>query len=100
MQLKALHGVHFQRLSWKHPGRGVSSLPHFRPQFSFFTSHCCTDDAVGEFMKETQTANQMVIGTKFAPLPWRQTPGSLVGACKKSLNRLGLQKTGLYIQHW
>jgi pyridoxine 4-dehydrogenase len=51
-------------------------------------------------MKETQTANQMVIGTKFAPLPWRQTPGSLVGACKKSLNRLGLQKTGLYIQHW
>lgn len=59
-----------------------------------------SEEFVGEFMKETQTANQMVIGTKFAPLPWRQTPGSLVGACKKSLNRLGLQKTGLYIQHW
>lgn len=39
------------------------------------------------------------ICTKFAPLPWRQTPGSLVGACRKSLQRLGVPKVALYIQH-
>lgn len=42
---------------------------------------------------------QVQICTKFAPLPWRQTPGSLVGACRKSLQRLGVPKVALYIQH-
>ena len=37
---------------------------------------------------------------RFAPLPWRQSPGSLVGACKKSLGRLGVDQVALYIQHW
>lgn len=47
-----------------------------------------------------QTGTTPVLCTKFAPLPWRQTPGSLVGACKKSLARLGVSQVGLYIQHW
>jgi aryl-alcohol dehydrogenase-like predicted oxidoreductase len=51
-------------------------------------------------MTETGTKGRVVVATKFAPLPWRQTPGSLVGACRKSLQRLGLPKMGLYIQHW
>ncbi|EFN59001.1 hypothetical protein CHLNCDRAFT_29451 [Chlorella variabilis] len=57
-----------------------------------------SEEFVGQFMRETGTSP--TIATKFAPLPWRQTPGSLVGACRKSLERLGLQRMGLYIQHW
>lgn len=59
-----------------------------------------SEEFVNEFMTETGTKSNVVVATKFAPLPWRQTPGSLVGACRKSLQRLGLPKMGLYIQHW
>lgn len=47
-------------------------------------------------MRETGT--QPTLATKFAPLPWRQTPDSLVGACKASLKRLGVEEVGLYMQ--
>ncbi|PSC75376.1 Aldo keto reductase [Micractinium conductrix] len=57
-----------------------------------------SEEFIGEFMRQTGTKPQ--ICTKFAPLPWRQTPGSLVGACKKSLGRLGVDQVALYIQHW
>jgi len=53
---------------------------------------------LGEFMRDADT--RPVIATKFAPLPWRQTPESLVDACKASLGRLGLDSCGLYMQHW
>lgn len=46
------------------------------------------------------TGSRPALCTKFAPLPWRQTPGSLVGACRKSLARLGVDQVDLYIQHW
>lgn len=57
-----------------------------------------SEEFVNDFMR--QTGSRPTLCTKFAPLPWRQTPGSLVGACKKSLGRLGVPKVGLYIQHW
>ena len=57
-----------------------------------------SEEFLGEFMKQTNTTP--VVATKFAPLPWRQTPDSLVDACKASLQRLGINKMGLYIQHW
>ncbi|RMZ57520.1 hypothetical protein APUTEX25_003763 [Auxenochlorella protothecoides] len=40
------------------------------------------------------------VATKFGPLPWRQSAGSLVKACKGSLERLGSQRVTLYLQHW
>lgn len=58
-----------------------------------------SEELVGEFMKARPDATPE-IATKFAPLPWRQTPGSVVGACEASLRRLGLPKMQLYIQHW
>src|SRR5512139_941690 len=46
---------------------------------------------VGQFMRETPAArDQIVLATKFAPLPWRLTPGRLLHALRASLNRLGL----------
>lgn len=57
-----------------------------------------SEEFVGEFMRASGTSP--VIATKFAPLPWRQTPESLVSACQASLGRLGIKKLGLYIQHW
>ncbi|KAL4437084.1 hypothetical protein ABPG75_004223 [Micractinium tetrahymenae] len=59
-----------------------------------------SEEWVGEFMRQTGTTSQVQICTKFASLPWRQTPGSVVGACRKSLQRLGVPKVALYIQHW
>lgn len=57
-----------------------------------------SEEFVGAFMKDTGT--NPVIATKFAPLPWKQTPESLVTTCRASLGRLGVPKVGLYMQHW
>ncbi|KAK9904950.1 hypothetical protein WJX75_006301 [Coccomyxa subellipsoidea] len=57
-----------------------------------------SEEFLGEFMKTTET--KPVIATKFAPLPWRFTSKSVVSACRASLDRLGIEKAGLYMQHW
>ena len=59
-----------------------------------------SEEFVREFMKSSKVETKPVIATKFAPLPWRQRPESVVEACKASLNRLGVDKVGLYMQHW
>lgn len=59
-----------------------------------------SETLVGEFVASTGTGSRVKVATKFAPLPWRQTPDSLVDACKASLQRLQLDQTSLYIQHW
>ncbi len=40
------------------------------------------------------------VATKFAPLPWRLTAGSVVRALRGSLRRLGLPAVDLYQIHW
>ncbi|CAG9462230.1 unnamed protein product [Pedinophyceae sp. YPF-701] len=55
---------------------------------------------IGEFDTDPASAQSPIIATKFAPLPWRQTSGSLVDACKASLARLQTDQVGLYMQHW
>lgn len=53
---------------------------------------------MAEFMRSTGTAP--VVATKFAPLPWRLTADSVVGAARASLGRLQMERMDLYIQHW
>ncbi len=56
---------------------------------------------VGQFMAETPAARaQVVLATKFAPLPWRLSPGRLLHALRESLNRLGLPRVDLYQIHF
>ena len=43
---------------------------------------------------------QLHVATKFAPLPWRQTPESVVEACKASAERLGVSQIPLYQIHF
>ncbi|KAL3146920.1 hypothetical protein ABBQ38_014891 [Trebouxia sp. C0009 RCD-2024] len=57
-----------------------------------------SEEFLQDFMKQTGT--QPVIATKFAPLPWRFREQNVVEACKKSLQRLGISKLGLYMIHW
>ncbi|KAG7671812.1 hypothetical protein Ndes2526B_g07281 [Nannochloris sp. 'desiccata'] len=57
-----------------------------------------SEEFIGQFMRDSKTTP--VIATKFAPLPWKQTPASLVDACRSSLGRLDVSKVGLYMQHW
>src|SRR3972149_6793232 len=59
-----------------------------------------SETVVGGFMRETQTRNQVVLATKFAPLPWRWSSGSLLNALQHSLNRLGVSKVDLYQVHF
>jgi aryl-alcohol dehydrogenase-like predicted oxidoreductase len=59
-----------------------------------------SEEFLGEFMKAGLSDAQPIIATKFAPLPWRLTSGSVPVACKESLGRLQMQQMGLYIQHW
>jgi aryl-alcohol dehydrogenase-like predicted oxidoreductase len=55
---------------------------------------------IGQFIAETATRDQVVLATKFAPLPWRLTAGRLLHALRASLNRLGLSQVDLYQIHF
>lgn len=59
-----------------------------------------SERVVGRFMRETQTREQVVLATKFMPLPWRLAPGQLRHALRESLNRLGLSRVDLYQIHF
>lgn len=53
---------------------------------------------LGKFIK---TAKQPVlVATKFFPMPYRLTKNSIVGALRRSLERLGLDRVDLYQLHW
>lgn len=52
----------------------------------------------GQFLKETD--QPVLIATKFFPMPWRWTKGSLIRALRHSLERLGLESVDLYQVHW
>jgi len=59
-----------------------------------------SERVVGRFMRKTNTRDQVVLATKFMPLPWRLSPGRLVHALRESLNRLGLSQVDLYQIHF
>jgi aryl-alcohol dehydrogenase-like predicted oxidoreductase len=59
-----------------------------------------SERVVGRFMAETHTRDQVILATKFAPLPWRLAPGRLLHALRESLNRLGLPQVDLYQIHF
>ncbi len=52
----------------------------------------------GRFLKETD--QPVLVATKFFPMPWRWTKGSLINALRHSLERLGLESVDLYQVHW
>ncbi|HET7010849.1 MAG TPA: aldo/keto reductase [Anaerolineales bacterium] len=52
---------------------------------------------LGEFVRSSDGS---VVATKFFPYPWRFGPGSILGALRGSLHRLGLPRVGLYQIHW
>jgi aryl-alcohol dehydrogenase-like predicted oxidoreductase len=53
---------------------------------------------LGQFIRAS--GQQVVVATKFFPLPWRLGKGSLLKALRGSLNRLGLAQVDLYQIHW
>lgn len=48
-----------------------------------------SESLLGEYSRSLSNPNNAVIATKFAALPWRTTPESVVKACLGSTNRLG-----------
>ena len=48
-----------------------------------------SESLLGEYSRSLANPNDVVIATKFAALPWRTTPESVVKACKASTIRLG-----------
>lgn len=55
---------------------------------------------VGEVMREGGLSREPVIATKFAPLPYRLSPRSLLDALDRSLLRLGVATVELYQIHF
>ena len=55
---------------------------------------------LGRFIREHGGTERAVVATKFAALPWRFGPASVVAACKGSLERLGVDQLDLYQIHW
>lgn len=53
---------------------------------------------LGQFIKNSE--QPVLVATKFFPLPWRWTSGSVTRALSASLERLGLQQVDLYQIHW
>ncbi len=53
---------------------------------------------LGRFVAETHA--QVLVATKFMPLPWRLRGGDLVAALRRSLNRLEAGSVHLYQIHW
>ncbi|CAM9137303.1 unnamed protein product [Sphacelaria rigidula] len=56
----------------------------------------------GKFRRDFKGAEKdgIVVASKFAPLPWRLNRGSVVDACKSSLDRMGLESMEIYQIHW
>ena len=55
---------------------------------------------IGEILREGGFAGTPVIATKFAPLPYRFSATSLLGAVDQSLQRLGIETIDLYQIHF
>jgi len=58
-----------------------------------------SETLLGDFAKSTNEG-ETVLATKFAPLPWRTTPESVVKACEASVKRLGGRPIDLFQIHW
>ncbi|MDJ0734823.1 MAG: aldo/keto reductase [Nostocaceae cyanobacterium] len=57
-----------------------------------------SEEFLGQFMKNTD--REVQIATKFGPLPWRFTSGSVADALTASLKRLQMERIDLYQVHW
>src|SRR5918911_5505130 len=55
---------------------------------------------IGEILREGGFEGTPIIATKFAPLPYRLSPRSLLKAVDKSLERLGIETIDLYQIHF
>ena len=55
---------------------------------------------IGEILRSSDLERKPVIATKFAPLPYRLDPRSLLRALDGSLRRLGLESVDLYQVHF
>jgi aryl-alcohol dehydrogenase-like predicted oxidoreductase len=59
---------------------------------------------VGQFISQhdsrLRSGEELVVATKFMPLPWRLRRAALVRALRGSLRRLGLPRAGLYQVHF
>lgn len=57
---------------------------------------------LGKFIRDLDPIhpNSIVIATKFAPLPWRLTKGSLLRALRGSINRIDVSPVDLYQIHF
>jgi aryl-alcohol dehydrogenase-like predicted oxidoreductase len=53
---------------------------------------------LGSFVAESKSP--VLVASKFMPYPWRLSKGALRKALQRSLDRLGMQRIGLYQIHW
>jgi len=57
-----------------------------------------SEHLLGQFLKNIK--QPVLVATKFFPIPYRITKGSVVPALRRSLERLGLERVFLYQLHW
>lgn len=55
---------------------------------------------IGEFLRASPIRERIHLATKFFPMPYRLTKGSLLNALRGSLKRLGVAQVDLYQLHW
>ncbi|MGB3640250.1 MAG: aldo/keto reductase [Rivularia sp. (in: cyanobacteria)] len=57
-----------------------------------------SEELLGKFIKKTET--EVIVATKFGPLPWRFSAESVSEALTASLKRLQVEQIALYQVHW
>ncbi len=59
-----------------------------------------SEKLLGEFIDRAGVRDQVVVATKFFPMPGRFGRGAIVSALHRSLKRLGMASVDLYQIHW
>jgi len=57
-----------------------------------------SEELLGKFVSDTGA--DVLVATKFGPLPWKAGRSDVVSSCKASLGRLGMSKIDLYQIHY
>ena len=81
-------------------GRSEVLLGEFLKRYPEKSEAFSSSSSSGDRQRALRLQSEVNIASKFAPYPWRVTPGSITRAAKESAERLGVDQIQLGQLHW
>ena len=81
-------------------GRSEVLLGEFLKRYPEKSEAFASSSSSGDRQRALKRQSEVNIASKFAPYPWRVTPGSITRAAKESAERLGVDQIQLGQLHW